>query len=143
MSPILISVAVFVAVAALIGGLALMFRGGNESKVEDRLSMLTAVGQAKSDVPGASVIAAPLDAVPSFGELVFARFEKFGLLFEQADTNLTPSRFFVISGAIGLWRGDLPVPAAASLWSRPLAVFAATALVSPLLAAVQARQRAA
>lgn len=126
MSPILISVAVFVAVAALIGAVAMMFRGGGESKVEDRLSMLTAVGQAKTDAPGASVIATPLDAVPSFGELVFERFEKFGLLFEQADTNLTPTRFFVISGAIGVGGALTGTVAGLSFAFAPL-VFAATA----------------
>ncbi|MGC3969022.1 MAG: hypothetical protein QM775_17135 [Pirellulales bacterium] len=40
--------------------------------------------------------------MPSFGELIATRFEKFGLLFEQADTNLTPTRFLSISGIIGV-----------------------------------------
>lgn len=102
MSPLIISIAVFAAVAGIIGAVAMMFRGGGETKIEDRLSMLTSVSQAKKESPGASVIATPLDAVPSVAELVMARFEKFSLLFQQADTTLTPSRFLLISGILGL-----------------------------------------
>jgi tight adherence protein B len=123
MSPILISVAVFVAVAALIGAVAMFLRPGGESKIEDRLSLLTTVGQAKAETPGASVIATPLDAVPSFGELIAARFEKFGLLFEQADTNLTPTRFLVISGIIGVGGAMLTAVAGLNLAIAPIVFF--------------------
>lgn len=108
MSPLIISIAVFAAVAGIIGAVAMMFRGGGETKVEDRLSMLTSVTQVKKDAPGASVIAQPLDAVPSVVDLILARFEKFSLLFQQADTTLTPSRFFLISAIMG-FGGMLPL----------------------------------
>jgi tight adherence protein B len=101
MSPILISVAVFLGVAALIGAVAMMFRSETGDKMEDRLDMLTGIGQPSKDAPGASVIASPLDAVPNFFEGLT---EKFNLsrLFEQADTHMNPKTFFAIAAGLGV-----------------------------------------
>ena len=41
MSPLLISIVAFVGVAALVGGVAIAFRDSAESRVEDRLAVLT------------------------------------------------------------------------------------------------------
>jgi tight adherence protein B len=46
--------------------------------------------------------------VPSIVDLILARFERFHLLFQQADTTLTPSRFFLISAIMG-FGGMLPL----------------------------------
>lgn len=140
MSPLIISIAVFAAVAGIIGAIALMFRGGGETKVEDRLSMLTSLGQAKkADAPGASVIAQPLDAVPSIVELAMARFDRFQLLFQQADTNLKPSKFFLISAILGLGGVLTTLVAGISFAFAPLA-FAGCAIF-PLIWLLLRRKR--
>lgn len=140
MSPLIISIAVFAAVAGIIGAIALMFRGGGETKVEDRLSMLTSLGQAKkADAPGASVIAQPLDSVPSIVELAMARFERFQLLFQQADTNLQPSKFFLISAILGFGGVLTMLVAGISFVFAPLA-FAGCAIF-PLIWLLLRRKR--
>ncbi|MBL9090478.1 MAG: type II secretion system F family protein [Planctomycetaceae bacterium] len=140
MSPLLISVAVFVAVAALIGAVAMMMRGGGESKVEDRLSLLTNIGQANTkESPGASVIASPLDAAPSFSDLLMSRFEKFSLLFQQADTTLTPPKFFMFSGLIGLGASLTTVVAGVNFAIAPLAFLCGASF--PLLWLLMRRKR--
>jgi tight adherence protein B len=98
----------------------MFFRGESESKVEDRLSVLTS-GKAAKGGDGSlvtqSVLSQPLDATASFFEALLERFGRMRLLFEQADTSLTPTRFFAISGCMALGG------------------FATTAYAGPLLAA--------
>jgi tight adherence protein B len=106
MSPIIIAIAAFIGVAALVGGVAVVFRDGSGSKVEDRLDVLTGMasptagkdGAAKSD----SVLTRPLDSMPGLIETWLSRFANINLLFEQADTSLTISRLAMISGVIAL-----------------------------------------
>ena len=117
MDPILlVSIAAFVGVAALVAALAVMFRGGGDSKIEDRLDVLTGLSTAatnKESMLNDSVLAHPLDAVPNVFEALVQRFGRLRLLFEQADTNLTAPRFFAISGvlfvigAVGAVAGNL------------------------------------
>src|SRR4051794_22806551 len=101
MSPLIISIAVFLAVATLVGAMTMMFRGEKDSKIEGRLNLLTSAGPSQKEGVGATVIAHPLDAVPSVFDLLAARFGEMGLLFEQADTNLTAGKFFAICGVLG------------------------------------------
>ena len=101
-SPILISIAAFVGVAALVGGVAMLLRGNGESAVENRLSTLTGTGPAKSarNAIQDSLLMQPLDMRQSVLELFISRFGNLPVLFEQADTTLTVSRFLGISGAM-------------------------------------------
>ncbi len=104
MDPILlISIAAFIGVAALVAALGAMFRGGSDSKVEDRLDVLTGLTTAatiKDALHKDSVLSQPLDNVPSIFEAIIQRFSQLKLLFEQADTSLTPPKFFAISGGL-------------------------------------------
>lgn len=109
-SPVLIAAAVFVGVAALVAGLAMLVRDRPENRIEDRLHILTA------GVPGAgtkdletepSVLAQPLDDRPGLIELFFERFGNVRLLFEQADVNLTLPRLVLISAVIAVAGGAL------------------------------------
>ena len=63
MSPIFISVAAFFGVAALVGAVAMLLRGGKESRTEDRLAVLTAVraGGGKNMLKESGVLSQPLD----------------------------------------------------------------------------------
>jgi hypothetical protein len=63
MSPLLISVAAFVAVSCLVGAVAMILRGGSDEKLEGRLDVLTGLstaGTGKDIFTQESVLARPL-----------------------------------------------------------------------------------
>ena len=100
MSTLIIGAAAFLGVAALVGGVAIIFRERPASKAEDRLDLLTGV-----NTPGASkdgllqqgtVLMQPLDSGPGLFETALNRFGDFNLLFEQADTSLTLPRLGLV-----------------------------------------------
>jgi tight adherence protein B len=114
MSALIIPVAVFVAVAALIAAAGYFLAGSAESDVEDRLAMLTGATsgkQAKDALLKGSVLTRPLE---SSQDLLWARLSRIAnllLLFDQADVSLTPQQFFVVSGALALVGMFIPVMA--------------------------------
>lgn len=104
MDPILlISIAAFLGVSALVAGLMTVFKADTENRVEDRLDLLiNSRAAAKGDGRGQpSVLQRPLDAVPGMFDAILTRFGRLRLLFDQADTTLRPTQFFAISGALG------------------------------------------
>ena len=104
MSLLLISVAVFVAVAGLVGFVAVLLRGGSENRVEDRLAQLTGAkvsGAAKDNLlKDSSVLAQPLDATQGIVTVFLAKFRGLTRWFQQADVTIAPSRFFAICGLL-------------------------------------------
>lgn len=112
MSVTLIAIAAFVAVAALVGGVALAFRPDPSSKVEDRLQMLTAANTpgGKDSLKQRSLLTESIENGPGAIELLFNRITRvnFDLLFEQADTSMTVTQLVVIS--LGLGAGGACVP---------------------------------
>jgi tight adherence protein B len=97
-----IPIAVFVGVAALVGGVVMLIRGRAEEAVESRLAQLTGSrGAGKDGVLNQSVLSQPLDATQGLLADFFQRFKNLRLLFEQADTSLTPAKFCAISGGLG------------------------------------------
>jgi tight adherence protein B len=93
----------FLGVAALVGGATLLLRAKPGTKIEDRLDLLTGLTSAApkdGSAKEASILTQPLDDKPSIIESFIERFSNFGLLFEQADTNLTVGRFMTISGVL-------------------------------------------
>jgi len=102
MSPILIGIAAFVGVAALVGGIALTLHERPHNRIEDRLDLFTGVGTTAAVKEGLtknqSVLAQPLDSSPGIFETLLSRFGDINLLFEQADTNLTISRLIGFCG---------------------------------------------
>lgn len=103
MTPLVISLLAFVGVAALVAGVAFLLRDPADSRVEDRLSaIMTSPGAPKEKKPRPTLLADPLDSSDDFFRRLVSRFSRLGLLFEQADTKLTPTRFFLMSGLMGL-----------------------------------------
>lgn len=105
MSSLVVAVAVFVGVVALVGGLAMTLRDKPTSKVEGRLDLLAggSTPAAKDGLlKGSSVLAQPLEKVPGLLEVFFERFGNLNLLFEQADTSLTIGKLLLISVVMGL-----------------------------------------
>jgi tight adherence protein B len=98
MSPLIICIAAFVGVSALVGGVVMLVYGRAEGRVENRLVQLTSGGASLSrDALNDSVLNKPLEAGQGLIEAFVARFKNLTLLFEQADTDLTPARFLQIS----------------------------------------------
>ena len=80
---ILVLVAVFICVAALVGGVALLLHGDSGTAVEDRLEVLTGSGPARTSRDGAgepTLLASPLDDVPNVLETL-----------ENIEENVTPT----------------------------------------------------
>jgi tight adherence protein B len=106
MLPVIIMISVGVGVAALIGGLAVALRPSNESMAEDRLSLMTAKGKGR---PGSapdrpSLLSSPLDETKTFADDLLARIGNFTNLLEQADVQMSGSKFLticVIAASVG------------------------------------------
>lgn len=99
MSPLIISIAVFLAVAGVVGAVAFLLRGGAESRVEGRLAELTGSRVspgAKDLLKDSGVLYQPLDATQGIIAAFLAKFRSLTLWFQQADTTIAPSRFFMI-----------------------------------------------
>src|SRR5262249_15327637 len=81
-------------------------RDKGDKGVEQRLDVLTglsAPSSAQESLLKGGVLAAPLDARPSIIDEILARFGSLHLLFEQADTTLTPPKFFAISAGLAVF----------------------------------------
>jgi tight adherence protein B len=98
MSPLLIAVAVFVGVTALVGSAALLFSAPKGSRLEQRLDALRTGTAAKPNaLKQAPVLMQSLDQVPGLLEKFLSRFGNLDRLLQQADTPLTLSRLGLIS----------------------------------------------
>ena len=114
---------------------AMLLRGATEAGVEDRLAMLTGAtsGQAgqRRAAEGQRAGAAARKRARTCSGACFASMGNLNLLFEQADTTLTPTQFFGISAHHGGGRACsfrcLPActPASCCRWALLLAVLAA------------------
>jgi tight adherence protein B len=129
---IVIAVAAFVGVAALIVGLSFIFRGEAKTQVEDRLDVLTGAGgsaAARGDNRGEpSVLAHPLDDMPGVLETFSLRFLDLRRLLEQAGSSLTPPRFLMICGGAALVGATIVIVARLSIAFVPLAAIAGASL---------------
>ncbi|OHB77753.1 MAG: secretion protein [Planctomycetes bacterium RBG_16_64_10] len=103
MTSLIIMMAAFVGVAALVGSVALMLRGDTDSELEQRLDILTGASLAKGagKMPKNLVLTSPLDSGTSMVEALLARLGNVRRLFQQADTTLSPTKFVAISAGLG------------------------------------------
>jgi tight adherence protein B len=105
MTTILIFAASFLGVACLVGGLAtLLGRGAGEVQMEQRLDYHTGatnpLTKSKSNEP--NLLSSPLNEVPNALEDFVKQFFNLRGFLQQADSQLTPSKFIGLSLAIGL-----------------------------------------
>lgn len=116
-SPLLISLAVFVGVAALVGAVAMLIRENAEGKVEDRLELFAASQHpaAREKRVAESLLAEQPGNSESLFEQIFKRLGSLQLLFEQADTSLSPSTFALVTlvmggvGWVAAWASGCPL----------------------------------
>ncbi len=84
----------------------MLFMAPETSRVSDRLDLLTGIGGSsgsKGDLlKDNSVLSRPLDEGPNMIAQWLQKLANFELLFEQADTSLTPSKLAVVSLILGL-----------------------------------------
>jgi tight adherence protein B len=105
MSPLLLGIAVFLGVAAMVGGLAMFFRDKPSNRLEDRLSVLTGTSSpqaAKDGVKQGSLLAQVMEDKSSFFQAFLERVSNIdiNLLFEQADVSMTVGKLGVISAVL-------------------------------------------
>lgn len=119
MNPLIIMVAAFVGVTALIVGIAAMAGVFDTSKAEDRLAVMTRRKGRENEAEG--VILDELFPEAKAGliglfEALFQRVGRFGLLFTQSDCPIKPEMFYGLTGGCGLMGtmamiiGHAPVP---------------------------------
>ncbi|MGE0760811.1 MAG: type II secretion system F family protein [Pirellulaceae bacterium] len=141
-SPLLIAIAVFAFVVAVVGIVATTFFHKTSTELEDRLTMLTtanAGGKKGAARESISLLTQSLEDVPSFAESLFARFGDLRKLLDQAGVSFSPSQFFLmtlgaaaVGAAVGVFT-RLPV------WALPLT--ALTGALLPLMFLVFKRKR--
>ena len=101
MMSLLIPIAAFIGVTALIGGFALLLRGRTEEVMDTRLAQLTSTKSSLKDQLGAgSVLSSPLSGVAiNWADKVVKAFN-LNRLFTQANVALTPMKFMTITGGL-------------------------------------------
>jgi tight adherence protein B len=129
MTPIIIYIAVFFGVAALIGALAFIASGDKEAEVEERLSALTGgkAGKGKGDAAQYKELLAAMKSDKAGGvEKFVSRYLNLRLLFEQADVHFPIHNFLLICGGLAVAGMMLPSVAGFSAMLGPvMAVFLA------------------
>ncbi len=118
MSPLVISIAVFIGVSALIVGIAFVMRGDKEQEVEERLSVLTGGKKKKSRSAAdaaqyAELLASMREDGSSAIERMISRYMNLQLLFEQADVALPVPQFLIICAILA--GVGIVLPAAAGM----------------------------
>lgn len=126
MNPLVISAAAFVGVTTLVWAVAVMIRDKAASRVEDRLAVLmgNAAGVGKDKTAKPTLLTRPTDTGPKFLEQLIARFGNLPIVFEQADTTLTVSRFFLITAGLAALGGLLAALSRTHAGLVPLAAVA-------------------
>jgi len=131
-SPMLLGILAFVAVATLVGGAAMFFSAPPTSRLEDRLDMFTGVSSSAANkealLKDNNVLARPLDDAPNMLAKLFARLANFDALFQQADTTLTVGKLALFSLVLGLGGGTVAVAMKSPAAMIPVAMLAAGSL---------------
>ena len=124
MSPFLVSAAAFVAVSAFVGAIAMIMRNAGTNRIEDRLDLLAGVKNPNAGAASQALLKdeflAQLNA-PGIFEAIVDRLGGLANVFQQADTSLTPSKFFAISGGLAVLGAVAAYWAGAPVMLLPLA----------------------
>ena len=116
---LIISIAAFFGMMALVGAIAFVFKDFSSSKAEDRLAVIT--GKKKADEESASLLKEEFvkGGLNSLSDQAAHFFEKFGnlkLLLEQAEAPFKADTFLLMTGVAGAagfalaWFTNAPVP---------------------------------
>ena len=122
-SSLIIMIAAFVGVAALVGSIAYVFRGSGEGEAEDRLDILTGAAKPKgsgSAELGEGVLARPLDERIGSVEAFIAKVFNLSLLLEQADAPISTTRFLIASAVLAGLGFVAPLASGMSIMVAPI-----------------------
>ncbi len=103
MLTIIVIVASFIGVAALVGGVAVIFRGDSDSAVEERLEIFAGTKSptvTRGHKLEPSLLSSPLDETRGMVAKLLSRMGNFRRLLEQADVALDPSRFVLLCAGL-------------------------------------------
>ena len=142
MLSIIVIIAAFIGVTALVGGVAVVFRGESHRLVEDRLDALTSTRKVepKGGSKEASLLAHPLDGdAPTVLEVFVSRFGNLRRLLEQADVSMQPAKFILCSIVMSI--ASAAVALFCGLSSVFVPVMAIAAGLVPLLLVIFKRKR--
>jgi tight adherence protein B len=124
LTPLVISIVVFIGVSALVIGIAFIMRGDKDQEVEDRLSVLTGGKKKKGGAADAAQYAELLASMRNDGtsaiERLIARYLNLRLLFEQADVALPIPQFLIICAVLAAVGVVLPTAAGMNVLFAPL-----------------------
>jgi tight adherence protein B len=124
MSPLIVYIAVFIGVSALVIGISFVMRGDKEQEVEDRLSVLTSGKKKRGSQVDAAEYAELLNTMRQDGtsaiERFISRYMNLRLLFEQADVALPVPQFLIICGVLAAVGVVLPTAAGLNVLFAPL-----------------------
>lgn len=124
MSPLVVSIVVFIGVAALVVGISFTMRGDKEQEVEERLSVLTGGKKKKGAAADAAQYAELLASMRNDGtsavERLISRYLNLKLLFEQADVALPVPQFLIIVGVLAAVGVVLPTAAGMNVLFAPV-----------------------
>jgi len=133
MTPIVISIIVFVGVAALVAGAAFSMRGDTDKELEDRLSVLTGgkSSRKKADAIQYSELLSSIrnESTGAF-EKFLSKYLNFRLLFQQADVSMSVTQFLIICGVLAA--AGLILPAAAGMSMALAPIFSVVLTLSPI-----------
>ncbi len=103
MLTIIVLVASFIGVAALVGGVAVVFRGDASTELEGRLDVFAAnkaTSNSANTTGEPSLLSSPLDETKGVAERLLSRIGNLRKLLEQADSPLDPSKFILVSAGL-------------------------------------------
>lgn len=128
MSPLLISLCVFVAVVTLVGAVMFVVRDMRPTRAEDRLQVLT--GQKTSEIEARGlmkdeVFKDGVSGLVGFFNGFLRSFENLGRLFEQSESPLKPTAFFAVSVLLAVLGGAGAAIARAPIPLYPVAAICA------------------
>lgn len=143
MLTIIVVVASFIGVAALVGGIAVIFRGDANTVVEERLDVFAGAKSpalARGNEPEPSLLSSPLDETRGMVEKLLSRVGNLRRLLDQADISLDPSKFILLCAGLAAAGAAicLVVPGVPKYLAPVVAPFLG---VLPLLWAVLRRRR--
>ena len=138
MTPLMMSVLVFFAVAGLVGLVAFLFRQPNSGRAAERLDVLVGRGSAQTTSSADLLLRQALEEVDrrTFLDRITPEFFNFRRMFEQADVNIRPSALFGIALTLGGVAGssiliEFAVLASFAVLGAGLGIFLSTILPKP------------
>lgn len=122
-SPLVVCIAVFIGVSALVVGIAFVMRGDKDKEVEDRLSVLTGGKKAKKSADSAQyaeLLATMKGEGGTAVERLLSKYMNLQLLFEQADVALPVPQFLIICAVLAAVGIVLPTAAGMNVLFAPI-----------------------